>query len=120
MKWPSLLAQSAFTPTLQMRVSGGTGTPGSLGSKIPAVNFTKLAQSGRASISTLLGGQDVNEIYFNALQMLFDTNRPFVKHFPTSTVDRVLRPLASASQRSSIDKHHPVGPVHSILGCGHG
>jgi len=42
MKWPSLLAQSAFTPTLQMRVSGGTGTPGNLGSKIPAVNFTSL------------------------------------------------------------------------------
>jgi fatty acid synthase subunit alpha, fungi type len=61
--------------------------------------------SGRASIFALFGGQGVNEIYFDELQMLFDTYRPFVEPFLASIIDEVLRPLVSASADTSFYEH---------------
>jgi fatty acid synthase subunit alpha len=61
--------------------------------------------SGHASIFALFGGQGINEIYFNELQMLFDAYRPFVEPFLASIIDEVLQPLASASQGTSFYEH---------------
>jgi hypothetical protein len=63
------------------------------------------AFSGRTSIFALFGGQGINEIYFDELQMLFDTYRPFVEPFLTSAVDEVLQPSSSASQGTSFYEH---------------
>ncbi len=59
------------------------------------------ALSGRASSFALFGGQGINEIYFDELQMLFDTYYPFVEPFLISIDDGVLQPLASVSQSTS-------------------
>jgi hypothetical protein len=63
------------------------------------------AFSGRASNFALFGGQGINEIDFDELQMLFDTYRPFVEPFLTSAVDEVLQPPSSASQGTSFYEH---------------
>jgi hypothetical protein len=63
------------------------------------------ALSGHASIFALFGGQGINEIYFDELQTLFDTYRPFVEPFLASIIDKVLQPLASASQGNSFYEH---------------
>ncbi|KAN0109683.1 hypothetical protein V8E52_009029 [Russula decolorans] len=63
------------------------------------------ALSGHASIFALFGGQGINEIYFDELQMLFDAYRPFVEPFLASIIDEVLQPLASASQGTSFYEH---------------
>jgi fatty acid synthase subunit alpha, fungi type len=76
------------------------GTP-----KLATPSLLAEALSGRASIFAIFGGQGINEIYFDELQMLFDTYRPFVEPFLTSAVDEVLQPLASASQGTSFYKH---------------
>ncbi len=72
------------------------GTP-----KLATPSLLAEALSGRASVFALFGGQGINEVYFDELQTLFDTYRPFVEPFLTSAVDQVLQPLASASQDSS-------------------
>ena len=77
------------------------GTP-----KLATPSLLTEALSGRASVFPLFGGQGINEIYFDELQMLFDTYRPFVEPFITSIVDEVLQPLASASQGTA-----PLPPV---------
>jgi malonyl CoA-acyl carrier protein transacylase len=76
------------------------GTP-----KLATPSLLAEAHTGRASIFALFGGQGINEIYFDELQMLFDTYRPFVEPFLTSAVDEVLQPLASASQGTSFYEH---------------
>jgi fatty acid synthase subunit alpha len=63
------------------------------------------ALSGHASIFALFGGQGINEIYFDELQTLFDTYRPFVEPFLASIIDEVLQPLASVSQGTSFYEH---------------
>jgi len=76
------------------------GTP-----KFTTPSLLAKALSGHASIFALFGGQGINEIYFDELQTLFDTYRPFVEPFLTSIVDDVLQPLASASQGTSFYEH---------------
>jgi hypothetical protein len=56
--------------------------------------------SGRTSIFALFGGQGINEIY-----TLFDTYHPLVEPFLTSIINKVLQPLASASQGISAHEH---------------
>jgi fatty acid synthase subunit alpha, fungi type len=63
------------------------------------------ALSGRASIFALFDGQGINEIYFDELQMLFNTYRPLVDPFLASIIDEVLQPLASASGDISFYEH---------------
>lgn len=76
------------------------GTP-----KLPTPSLLAEALSGRASVFALFGGQGINEVYFDELQTLFDTYRPFVEPFLHSTVNDVLQPLASASQDTSFYEH---------------
>jgi fatty acid synthase subunit alpha, fungi type len=76
------------------------GTP-----KLPTPSLLAEALSGRASVFALFGGQGINEVYFDELQTLFDTYRPFVEPFLTSTVNQVLQPLALASQDTSFYEH---------------
>lgn len=76
------------------------GTP-----KLATPSLLAEALSGRASIFALFGGQGINEVYFDELQMLFDTYRPFVEPFLTFAVDEVLQPLASASRGTSFYEH---------------
>ena len=61
--------------------------------------------SGCTSIFALFDGQDINEIYFNELQTLFDTYHPLVEPFLASVIDKVLQPLASTSQGTSFYEH---------------
>jgi fatty acid synthase subunit alpha len=68
-------------------------------------SFLAEALSGHASIFALFGRQGINEIYFDELQTLFDTYRPFVEPFLASIIDEVLQPLASASQGTSFYEH---------------
>lgn len=76
------------------------GTP-----KLATPSLLAEALSGRASVFALFGGQGINEVYFDELQTLFDTYRPFVEPFLISTVDQVLQPLALASQDTSFYEH---------------
>ena len=61
--------------------------------KLATPSLLAEALSGRASIFALFGGQGINEIYFDELQALFDTYRPFVEPFLVSIIDEVLQPL---------------------------
>ena len=76
------------------------GTP-----KLPTPSLLAEALSGRASVFALFGGQGINEVYFDELQTLFDTYRPFVEPFLRDTVDEVLKPLTSTSQDTSFYEH---------------
>jgi fatty acid synthase subunit alpha, fungi type len=75
--------------------------------KLATSSLLAEALSGRTSIFALLGGQGINEIYFDELQMLFDTYRPFVEPVLASIIDEVLQPLASASGDTSFYEHGP-------------
>ncbi|KAI0264369.1 fatty acid synthase [Gloeopeniophorella convolvens] len=72
------------------------GTP-----KLATPSLLAEALSGRASVFALFGGQGINEVYFDELQTLFDTYRPFVEPFLRSTVEEVLKPLAAAAHDTS-------------------
>ena len=76
------------------------GTP-----KLATPSLLAEALSGRASVFALFGGQGINEVYFDELQTLYDTYRPFVEPFLRATVDDVLQPLASTSQDTTFYEH---------------
>ncbi|KAI9439787.1 fatty acid synthase [Lactarius indigo] len=76
------------------------GTP-----KLATPSLLAEALSGRASVFALFGGQGINEVYFDELQTLFDTYRPFVEPFLRATVDEVLQPLTSTSQDTTFYEH---------------
>ncbi|KAF8271214.1 fatty acid synthase [Lactarius quietus] len=76
------------------------GTP-----KLATPSLLAEALSGRASVFALFGGQGINEVYFDELQTLFDTYRPFVESFLRATVDEVLQPLASTAQDTTFYEH---------------
>ncbi|KAE8244255.1 hypothetical protein A4X13_0g6730, partial [Tilletia indica] len=46
---------------------------------LPTPKLLNLARNGKAGIFALFGGQGTNEVYFNELQVLFNTYRPLVE-----------------------------------------
>ncbi|KAI0311286.1 acyl transferase domain-containing protein, partial [Amylostereum chailletii] len=73
--------------------------------EIPTPSLFAEAKSGSASIYALFGGQGINEVYFDELQSLFDTYRPFVEAFLTAATEEVLKPLAAAHEASTFYAH---------------
>lgn len=53
------------------------------------------ATAGKASIFALFGGQGTNEVYFDELQSLYDTYKPFVAPFISTVSKSTLVPLAA-------------------------
>ncbi|KAF8907276.1 fatty acid synthase [Gymnopilus junonius] len=61
--------------------------------------------AGKASIFALFGGQGTNEVYFDELQNLYDTYKPFVAPFIRTITENVLVPLADVEQGSAYYTH---------------
>ena len=59
------------------------------------------ASDGDASIYALFGGQGTNEVYFDELQTLYDSYKPYVSPLITAITNEVLVPLAAAHVTSS-------------------
>ncbi|KAF8843701.1 hypothetical protein BDN67DRAFT_963867 [Paxillus ammoniavirescens] len=69
--------------------------------KPPASALLSAASEGEASIYALFGGQGTNEVYFDELQTLYDTYKPYVSPLITAITDEILIPLVAASPASS-------------------
>lgn len=59
------------------------------------------SSEGEASVYAIFGGQGTNEVYFEELQMLYDTYKPYVSPLITAITNKVLAPLVAAHQTSS-------------------
>ncbi|KAF8638240.1 hypothetical protein AX17_002262 [Amanita inopinata Kibby_2008] len=59
----------------------------------------------KASIYALFGGQGTNEVYFEELQVLYDTYTPFVVPFLMTVTREVLQPLAIKEAASAFYVH---------------
>ena len=64
----------------------------------PQSALLSAANSGKASIYALFGGQGTNEVYFDELQSLYDIYKPFVASFISTITNNVLVPLATEEQ----------------------
>ena len=66
----------------------------------PPSALLSAAADGNASVFALFGGQGTNEVYFDELQALYDTYKPFVTSFLMDMTVNVLQPLAASSPSS--------------------
>jgi fatty acid synthase subunit beta len=66
--------------------------------KSPPSAILEAAKTGKASIYALFGGQGTNEVYFDELQYLYDTYKPFVESFIATITKDVLQPLSADRQ----------------------
>ena len=64
----------------------------------PPSALLSAALGGKASIYALFGGQGTNEVYFDELQFLYDTYKPFVAPFINTITKDVLEPLAASRE----------------------
>lgn len=69
--------------------------------KSPASALFSASSEGEASIYALFGGQGTNEVYFDELQTLHDTYKPYVSPLITAITNEILVPLVAARQASS-------------------
>lgn len=67
----------------------------------PASALFTSAEDGEASIYALFGGQGTNEVYFDELQALYDTYKPYVSPIITSITNEILLPLVSSREACS-------------------
>ncbi|KAI0076617.1 hypothetical protein K474DRAFT_1755547, partial [Panus rudis PR-1116 ss-1] len=70
----------------------------------PAALFAAAAK-GDASVYALFGGQGTNEVYFDELQALYDTYKPYVANFIRTVTHDVLLPLAKESEETTYYTH---------------
>jgi len=66
----------------------------------PSALFTA-AEDSEASIYALFGGQGTNEVYFDELQALHDTYKPYVSDLITSITNEILVPLVLSREACS-------------------
>ncbi|KAG6910835.1 hypothetical protein DXG01_007150 [Tephrocybe rancida] len=71
----------------------------------PVSALLSAASSGKASVFALFGGQGTNEVYFDELQSLYDTYKPFVASFLATVTNEVLVPLAEEEAASTHYAH---------------
>ena len=77
-------------------------------SNIPAQPESALLSAsvaGKASIFALFGGQGTNEVYFDELQNLYDTYKPFVAPFVKTITEDILVPLAEDEEEYTYYAH---------------
>lgn len=67
----------------------------------PTSALLSASSEGEASIYALFGGQGTNEVYFDELQALYDTYKPYVCPLITAITNEILAPLVAARQASS-------------------
>ncbi|PCH42040.1 fatty acid synthase [Wolfiporia cocos MD-104 SS10] len=72
---------------------------------IPRAPSPALFTAKDASIYAIFGGQGTNEVYFDELQNLYDTYKPYVASFITAVTQQVLLPLEEASQSNTYYAH---------------
>ncbi|KAJ7077160.1 fatty acid synthase [Mycena belliarum] len=70
----------------------------------------------KASVFALFGGQGTNEVYFDELQSLYDTYKPFVSSFLATVTTDALIPLAAA-QSSTAHYHFGLDVVSWLSGA---
>jgi fatty acid synthase subunit alpha, fungi type len=63
------------------------------------------AASGKASVFAVFGGQGTNEVYFDELQTLYETYKPFVASFLEAITNEILVPLAAENEETSFYAH---------------
>lgn len=68
---------------------------------LPTSALLSASSEGEASIYALFGGQGTNEVYFDELQALHDTYKPYVSPLITAITDEILAPLVATRQASS-------------------
>jgi fatty acid synthase subunit alpha, fungi type len=71
----------------------------------PTPALFSAAASGKASIYALVGGQGTNEVYFDELQFLYNSYKPFVEPFIATICQNVLGPLSAARQDTMFYNH---------------
>ena len=69
--------------------------------KSPTSALFSASSEGEASIYALFGGQGTNEVYFDELQALYDTYKPYVSAIIKEITNEILRPLVATRQTSS-------------------
>lgn len=69
--------------------------------RAPRSALLKAASKGDASIYALFGGQGTNEVYFDELQTLYDTYKPYVQSFLETITRDVLIPLAEENDETN-------------------
>lgn len=69
--------------------------------KPPTSALLSASSEGEVSIYALFGGQGTNEVYFDELQALYDTYKPYVSSLITAITNDILAPLVAACQASS-------------------
>lgn len=67
----------------------------------PTSALLSASSEAEASIYALFGGQGTNEVYFDELQTLYDTYKPYVSPLITDITNEILAPLVTARQASS-------------------
>ncbi|KAG8213088.1 hypothetical protein J3R82DRAFT_11484 [Butyriboletus roseoflavus] len=67
----------------------------------PTSALLSASSEGEASIYALFGGQGTNEVYFDELQALYDTYKPYVSPLIRAITTEILAPLVAARQASS-------------------
>ncbi|KAH7884386.1 hypothetical protein F5I97DRAFT_1968464 [Phlebopus sp. FC_14] len=71
----------------------------------PTSALFSAASAGEASIYAQFGGQGTNEVYFDELQLLYDTYGPYVSPLITAITNEILVPLAVERQQSNFYNH---------------
>ncbi|KZT01368.1 fatty acid synthase [Laetiporus sulphureus 93-53] len=74
-------------------------------SDIPRPPVPKLFTSDAASVYAIFGGQGTNEVYFDELQNLYDTYKPFVASFISEMTRDVLLPLTAELESTTYYTH---------------
>lgn len=73
--------------------------------RAPKSALISAATEGDASLYALFGGQGPNEVYFDELQALYDTYKPYVASFIETISREVLVPLAKENEETTYYTH---------------
>ncbi|KAH8100945.1 fatty acid synthase [Cristinia sonorae] len=73
--------------------------------RAPASALLTAATKGDASIYAIFGGQGTNEVYFDELQTLYDTYKPYVETFLQTITRDSLIPLAEENEETNYYAH---------------
>ena len=71
----------------------------------PTPALFSAAASGKASIYALFGGQGTNKVYFDGLQFLYNSYKPFVEPFIATICQNVLGRFSAARQDTMCYNH---------------
>ncbi|KAE8228240.1 hypothetical protein CF326_g6836 [Tilletia indica] len=82
---------------------------------LPTPKLLDLARNGKAGIFALFGGQGPNEVYFNELQVLFDSYRPLIEPLIVTATKTLQAHVEQAALEGFSSFYLPGFNVHAWL-----